>query len=482
LKKDSPSTAAKPPVRAKALGLLGLVLINLAIIYSVRGLPMLAEEGLAIGAYLLLSLIFFMLPAAFIAAELATGWPPRGPGGIYVWTREAFGERWGFVAIWLQWSENVIWFPTVLSFIAATIAFIFLPSLADSKVFMLTTILVIYWGGTLANLRGIRTSTWITGLGVMGTLVVTALIIGLGATWLLSDRPLAIELSWSAAVPDFGDAHTLVFLAGVLVITSGIEVSAVHAGDVRNPGLTFPLAILLSSVVSLSALLLGALAIAFVVPVDQLSLTAGLMDAFQVFLGAYGVDWLVPVVAALIVLGSIGEVAAWIIGPSRGLLVTARDGVLPPFLQRVNHRNAPVNILLVQAVAVSVLVLLFLLMPTVNSVYWILTALTAQLYLLMYILLFLAGLVLRYRQPDTPRRFRVPLGNLGMWTLTLLGLLGCLFTLVIGFVPPAHVDSGDIWFFEGFLAGGLITMTLLPLIIYQLRQPEWRREVSLEDA
>ncbi len=476
----SSTAAATRRVPGKALGLLGLVLINLAIIYSVRGLPMLAEEGLAIGFYLLLSLVFFMLPAAFIAAELATGWPPSGPGGIYVWTREAFGERWGFVAIWLQWSENVIWFPTVLSFIAATIAFIFLPALADNKLFMLTTILVIYWGGTFANLRGIRTSTWITGLGVVSTLVVTALIIGLGVAWLVGGKPLAIELSWSAALPDFGDAHTLVFLAGILVITSGIEVSAVHAGDVRNPGRTYPLAILLAAVISLTALLFGALAIAFVVPVDQLSLTAGLMDAFSDFLGAHGLDWLVPAVAALIVLGSIGEVAAWIIGPSRGLLVTARDGVLPPFLQRVNRHKAPVNILLVQAVAVSVLVLLFLLMPTVNSVYWLLTALTAQLYLLMYVLMFLSGLVLRYRQPETRRKFRVPFGNIGIWVLTLLGLAGCLFTLVIGFVPPDHVHTGDIWFFEGFLGGGLVAMTLLPLLIYQLRKPHWRAEVPEE--
>jgi putative glutamate/gamma-aminobutyrate antiporter len=461
----------------RTLGIGGLVLINLAIIYSVRGLPMLAEEGLAVGFFLLLSVVFFMIPAAFISAELATGWPPHGPGGIYVWAREAFGERWGFVAIWMQWAENVIWFPTVLSFIGATIAFIFLPEMADNKVFLLTTILVIYWAGTLANLRGIRTSTWISGVGVAGTLIVSALIIGLGVVWIVQGRPISIEVSAAAFVPDLSDLHALVFLAGILVITSGIEVSAVHAGDVRSPARTFPAAILLSCVVSFVALLLGGLAIAIVVPVEQLSLTAGLMDAFAAFFRAYHVEWLVPVVAGLVVLGSIGEVAAWIIGPSRGLLVTARDGVLPPFFQKVNRANAPVNILLVQAVAVTALVLLFLFMPTVNSVYWILTALTAQLYLVMYVFLFLAGLVLRYRQPGTHRGFRVPGGLFGMWFFSVLGVSGCLFTFALGFVPPAHVDSGSLLFFESFLGLGVIAMTAVPLILYQIRKPHWRKEI-----
>ncbi|MBL6967130.1 MAG: amino acid permease, partial [Desulfobacteraceae bacterium] len=161
----------------KVLGVFSIAMINLAIIYSIRGLPLLAEEGTSAAFYLLASAVFFLIPVAFISAELATGWPPKGPGGIYVWVREALGERWGFVAVWMQWSENVIWFPTVLSFIGATITYIFMPSLANNKVYMLATILVIYWAGTFANLRGMKTSAWISTLGVIGTMLSTALIV-----------------------------------------------------------------------------------------------------------------------------------------------------------------------------------------------------------------------------------------------------------------------------------------------------------------
>jgi amino acid transporter len=350
-----------------------------------------------------------------------------------------------------------------------------MPELADNKVFLLTSILVIYWAGTLANLRGIRTSTWISGIGVAATLIVSGLVIALGIVWMLQGQPVALEISLQAFVPDFSNLHTLVFLAGILVITSGIEVSAVHAGDVRSPGRTFPVAILLSCIVSFCALLLGGLAIAIVVPVEKLSLTAGLMDAFAAFFHAYHISWLIPAVAGLVVLGSIGEVSAWIIGPSRGLLVTARDGVLPPFFQKINRHKAPVNILLIQAFAVTGLVLLFLFMPTVNSVYWILTVLTAQLYLVMYFFLFLAGIVLRYRQPMTPRAFRVPGGLFGMWCLGLMGIAGCLFTFSLGFIPPANVDSGNLLFFESFLGIGVIAMITLPLVLYQIRKPHWQK-------
>ncbi len=471
----------RPPAgSAKTLGVFSIAMINLAIIYSIRGLPLLAEEGTASGFYLLVSAVFFLIPVAFISAELATGWPPKGPGGIYIWVRQALGERWGFVAIWMQWSENVIWFPTVLSFIGATIAYIFMPSLANNKLYMLTTILFIYWAGTFANFHGIKTSAWISTLGVIGTMVSTFLIIALGIAWLASDNPLQVDLSWHAMLPDLTNLKSLVFLAGVMVITSGIEVSAVHEGDVSDPGRVFPRAILLSTVISFCALLLGAMGIAFVVPARELSLVAGVMEAFEKFFGAYHILWLVPAIAALIVVGSIGEVATWILGPSKGLLVTARDGLLPPFFQRCNEKRVPVVILSVQAFIVTGLVLIFLLMPSVNSAYWILTALTAQIYLIMYILLFVAGIVLRYKEPNTPRAFRVPFGNAGMWFLAVLGTIGAVFTLFIGFLPPSQIDDGNLYFYESFLIAGILVMVFLPNLIYALRKPHWKNETLVD--
>jgi glutamate:GABA antiporter len=476
-----PAGKGGAPAQKGVLGVFSLAMINLAIIYSVRGLPLMAEEGLRAVSFMVLAAVFFLVPVSLITAELSSTWPPRGPGGVYIWVREALGERWAFLAIWLQWSENVIWFPTVLSFIAATLAYLFDPQLASNKLFTLAVVLVAFWGGTLANLHGIKTSAWVSTLGVISTLVTSGLIVILGAVWIVQGNVSQIPFSLEALVPDFRHMSSLVFLAGALVIVSGIEVSAVHSAQVKNPKRAFPRAILLSVVVSVSAIILGSLSIAVVVPQKAISLEGGIMEAFEHFFSAYHMTWLVPLMALLIVAGSLGELAAWIIGPSKGLLISAHDGVLPPFLRKTNRDHVPVNILLIQAVIVTGLVFVFLLMPTVSSAYWILTALTAQLYVVMYMLLFLSALVLRYTKPNTHRPYRVPGGNVGIWLVAGLGLAGTVFTLVLGFFPPSDLKTGNVIFYESFLSLGILIFCASAVIIHALRKPSWRDPLAGEE-
>ncbi len=455
------------------IGWVSLAMINLAIIYSVRGLPLMAEEGFRAITFMAISAAFFLIPISLVTAELSSTWPPKGDGGVYIWVNDALGKRSAFLAIWLQWSENVIWFPTVLSFIAATLAYAFSPELANNKVYTLTVVLVVYWGGTFANLYGMKTSSWISTLGVISTLIITGLIIFMGFSWILAGNASQIHFSVASLIPDFSRMDSFVFLAGALVIVSGIEVSAAHASQVKNPERSFPQAILLSVFVSIAAIILGSLAIAFVVPQKEISLVAGLMEAFDKFFAAYHLLWLMPIVALFVVAGSLGEVAAWIIGPSKGLMVSARHGLLPPILQRQIRGEVPVNILFLQALVVTALVFVFLLMPTVSSAYWILTALTAQLYLIMYLLMFLSALVLRYKRPDVHRPYRIPWGNFGMWLVAALGLFGGLFTFFIGFFPPSQLETGNLLFYESFLILGILVMCGAAFVIYGLRKPGW---------
>ena len=463
------------------IGWVSLAMNNLAIIYSVRGLPLMAEEGFRAITFMAISAAFFLIPISLVTAELSSTWPPKGDGGVYIWVNEALGKRWAFLAIWLQWSENVIWFPTVLSFIAATLAYAFSPELANNKVYTLVVVLVVYWGGTFANLHGMKTSAWISTLGVISTLIITGLIVFLGFSWILGGNASQIHFSVASLIPDFSRMDSFVFLAGALVIVSGIEVSAAHASEVKNPKSSFPKAIFLSVFVSIAAIILGSLAIAFVVPQKEISLVAGLMEAFDKFFAVHHLHWLVPIVALFVVAGSLGEVAAWIIGPSKGLLVSARHGLLPPILQRRIHGDVPVNILFLQALVVTGLVFVFLLMPTVSSAYWILTALTAQLYLIMYLLMFVSALVLRYKRPDVHRPYRIPMGNFGMWLVAALGLLGGLFTLFVGFFPPSQLETGNLLFYESFLILGILIMCGAAFVIYGLRKPGWVKAAGKEE-
>ena len=457
----------------RVLGVFVLAMMNVAVIASLRVLPMMAEEGFSLVFFFVAAALVFLIPTALVSAELATGWTKQG--GVYLWVKEAFGGRWGFLAIWLQWIQNVIWYPTVLSFAGATLAYMINPSLANNKIYMLAVILTVYWGSTLASFRGMRTTGWLSTVGALvGTLVPGAAIITLGLIWFFSGNVPQISMTAKDLFPDMTSIRNIVFLAGVLLTYAGMEVSAVHAQEVKNPQKNYPRAIFLAVLIILVVVILGSLSIAVVVPQPKISLVAGIMQAFTMFFNDYHLKWIVPVVAFMITLGALGQVTAWIVGPSKGLFATAKEGDLPPFFQRVNKNGVPVNLLAVQGCIVTILSLIFLLMPDVSSSYWLLSVLTVQLYLIMYILLYSAAIKLRYSKPNVQRAYKIPGGNWGMWIVAGVGILGALFAIFIGFFPPAQLKSESILFYGLFLSLSILVMCGVPLVIYKFRKPNWQ--------
>jgi glutamate:GABA antiporter len=447
-------------------------MINVAAILSLKNFPIMAAVGLASISYYIIAALIFFIPSALVAAELASGFPSRG--GIYHWVKQAYGTEAGFVAIWLLWTENIIWYPTVLSFTGATIAFLFNPSLAQDPYYLLLVILICYWGCTLFNLKGMKTSGLISTVGVIsGTIIPSLFIISLGAYWFFTSKPLA--LNTMVLFPHLSDLSNIVFLIGVILGFGGIEMSAVHALEVKNPQKNYPKAIFLATAIILILSILATLAISMVVPTNNLSLVAGVMQAFAEFFKAYHLSFLTPIMACLITVGAISMTSTWIVGPSKGILQTAKDGDIPPIFQKMNKNNMPLSILIVQGVIVSLLSLVFLLMPNVSSSYWILTDLTAQLYLLMYLFMFASAIKLRYSQPDVKRAYRVPGGNyLGMWLIAGLGFIGSLFAICIGFIPPTQLKTGSIFIYEAILVIGILSMVILPLTIYYFKKNSWK--------
>lgn len=451
-----------------------LAMMNVAVIMSLRGLPMMATEGLSLIFYLLFSTLFFLIPVALVSAELATGWPHGG--GVYSWVREAFGDHMGFAAIWLQWIQNVIWYPVVLSFAAGSLAYLFLdPALAQNKFYNVLVILVVFWGATLVNMRGMKASGRLTSVGVvLGTIVPGALIIVLGICWLLMGEPLAFQKG-ARLIPDFTQFSHIAFLAGVVLLFAGMEVSAVHAKEVQNPKKDYPKAIFLATLIIFAVFFFGSLAIAAVMPADEIALTSGIMEAFRHFFHLFKMDWLVPVMGLLIAFGSIGSVTAWIVGPSKGLFHTASLGDLPPLLAKKNREGMPVNIMLIQGIIVTILALVFLLMPTVSSAYFLLTALTAILYLIMYVMLYAAAIRLRYSQANVLRTYKIPGGNAGMWIVAGIGILAALFSIIVGFFPPKQLTVGSPTFYVLFLVCGVIVFLGLAFAIIEMRKPAWKK-------
>lgn len=466
------------PPSKKVLSVFSLVMINVIAVDSLRTLPMSAKLGLPLISYYLVAAIAFFIPVALVAAELATAYP--NTGGLYVWVREAFGRRAGFITIWLQWIYNVVWYPTILAFIAATLSYLFAPELANNKFYLLGTSIGLFWLFTLLNCFGMKISSIVSILGAsLGTILPMVGISLLGALWLFQGLPTHIEPP-STWLPDFSSIGNISLFSAILFGLIGVEMSAVHAEEVKNPQRDYPRAILYSTILIFATLVCGSLAIVIVVPNSQLSVVSGLIDAYAVFFNTYHIPWMTKVIAILIILGGVSGVSAWIIGPTKGLLVSARDGSLPELFAKVNRHGAPVAILIAQGIIFTLLTSVFILLDSINAAYWVLSDLSAQMALLAYIFMFSAAIKLRYSQPDQPRTYRVPGGNIVMCCVAGTGILCCLLAMFIGFVPPTQIPIGNPYLFEAFLCGGLILFVVIPWIFAKKHEEIFDKEHGID--
>lgn len=445
------------------LSTLALTLLITGAIDSIRNLPASALFGTTLIFFFIFSAIVFLIPTALVSAELSAN---VDQGGIYQWTRLAYGENIGFLAVWLQWINNVIWFPTILSFIAGTAAYLIDPSLAQNKYYLISVVLAVFWMLTLVNLRGIRLSSKFTSFcAIVGLLIPMTLIVSLAVIWVYTGQPLQIHFTLANSFPSLHHSENWIALTAIMLSFTGMELATVHIKDVKNPRKTFPRALAYSTIIILFTMTLGSLAIAFVLPYNQINLVNGTIQTFAYFLSAYHLEFLTPIMTILLIIGSLGGIISWVISPVKGMNQAAQHGFLPPFFQKQNKHGVPQNLLITQAILVSIVCLSFLLFPSVNASYWLLSDLSTQLYILMYGLMFLAAIQLRRKYKYTTDAFVIPGKSFGTWTVCLLGLIGCTITLIVGFIPPSNIDIGSGLYYEILFCSGLAAM-IFPIIFF----------------
>ncbi len=451
---------------SKKIPLFSLIIIIIATIDSIRNLPSSALFGSSLIFFFVFAAIVFLIPTALVAAELSATFPEKG--GVYYWVNRAFGDKMAMIAIWLQWTNTLVWYPSILSFIAGTIAYLISPSLISSPVYILSTVIALFWAFTIFNLFGLRTSAKISELcGIIGTIFPLILLIILGAVWVYTGHPIQIEFSAATILPTFKTASSWVSLISIMAGFLGMELAGVYITGIKNPQRNFPRAICIASLFILFSMLLGSLAIAIIIPQNEISLVAGVVEVFSLFLNAFNLSWFLPVIPIIIVVGTVGSIINWLLSPAKGFLHAAEFGYLPPFFAKKNRFDAPANILIIQAILVSAFCFVYLLVPSVNAFYWLLTALSTSLYMLMYILMFLAAITLHHKYIDRPKVFKIPGGSIGMWTTTILGIFGCIITIIISFFAPEALQFGSKAKYALLIALGYV-IVLAPLSIFFL--------------
>lgn len=468
--------------KAFKLSVATLAIMNITAVVSLRGLPAEAIYGLSSAFYYLFAAIVFLIPTAMVAAELAGMFSDK-QGGVFRWVGEAFGARTGFLAIWLQWIESTIWYPTVLTFGAVSIAYIGLndasdAALASNKVFTLVTVLAIYWIATFIAMKGL---SWVGKIskwgGLIGTIIPAGLLIVFGVLYLASGGHNYMDMN-QGFIPDLSKLNNIVLASSIFLFYAGMEMMGVHVMDVNNPSKNYSKAIIIGSLATVAIFVLGTFALGFVIPSKDINLTQSLLIGFDNYFRYFHMSWAGPIMAIALMFGVLAGVLTWVAGPSKGIFMVGKAGYLPPFFQKTNKDGVQRNILLVQGGIVTLLSLLFVVMPSVQSFYQILSQLTILLYLIMYMLMFAAAIVLRYKMKDADRPFRLGKGNGLMWFLGAMGFGGSLLAFILSFIPPSQINTGNNTVWYSVLIIGCIVMLVIPFIIYAMRKPSWKDPAS----
>jgi amino acid transporter len=428
-----------------------------------------AVYGLACVFLYLVPAIVFLLPTSLVSAELASGWS----GGVYRWVSEGVSKPMGFLAVWCQFAMTIFYYPSLLGFVASTFAYVINPELANSGLYTAIVIVVLFWTGVWVSSRGTKAVAGLASGGlIIGTLIPGTLLVALGFVFLGQGNPSAAPMDAAHILPPWAGIASLVLIVNNFLSYSGMEMNAVHVSSLRNPRKEFPKAMFLAMGLVLLIFILPALAISWVVPSADLSLTAGVMQAFDAMFAYFNVQWLTPILGLMLIAASLGGMLTWLAGPSKGLLLVSRqNGYLPPVLQRLNKHGIQQNILVAQGAVTTVIALLYAFIPNVSSAYWILSVITTQVYLVVYLLMFVAAVRLRRTKPDHPRGFRAPI----LTTMCVVGFIASSAALVIGFVPLSQFGSNSNWLYFLIVGGGLVIVGLLvPYLFYKLRKPHWR--------
>ena len=255
-----------------------------------------------------------------------------------------------------------------------------------------------------------------------------------------------------------------------------MEMNAVHAGQMENPKKDFTKAIALAFILILCVFVFPTLAIAIAIPADKLGMANGIMVAFQEFFEKLNISWMSNVMSGAMFFGAISSVVTWVAGPSKGLLDAGKTGLLPPILQKVNKNNVQVNILVFQGIIVTILAMIYVLFPDVSDVFIALIGMAAALYVIMYMLMFAAIIVLRKKEPSIERGYKVPAVNI----VSGIGFISCALAFVMSFIPTTSEAAIPRNMYPIVVAIVVFLLGIPPFIFYMFKKPSWDMRTAQE--
>jgi amino acid transporter len=450
----------------RTLGTFDLVLLNVAAIVGLRYLSLAAQIGPSSLALWLMGMVTFLIPAALTVLELSSRLP--GEGGVYLWSKAAFGDLHAFIAGWSYWIANLVFFPSLLIFGAA--AFLYMHGgtwlkLADNPLYNGAFCLGVLWLAITLNIVGLERAKWLQNVGAVATWMVGALLL-CGGVLAWHRFGAATPITVPTLLPNLGSLATFASFATIALAYSGLELGPILGGEIKNPRSTIARALLIACVAIGVLYIAGTAALFMALPARQINAISGIPQALTAVAIRAGVPMFGVVAAALVTLSLIGSLGAWITGTARLPFLFGLDRYLPQALGAVHPvSGSPRAALLTQGVLATVVLLAAISGSAVHEAYLMLIDMTLILSFLPLLYMFAALPVLRRRAADEHANITlIPGGPFACWLVGGTGFLVTLLALVVAMVPPA--DSTSRILFAIKVIGGCATLIAAGLVFY----------------
>jgi glutamate:GABA antiporter len=449
----------------RELGLWDLVLLNVVAIVGLRWwLTSAGGYGYAALPLWLLAFLCFFVPSGLAVIDLTTRYPEEG--GIYAWTKHAFGDNHGFISGWCLWTNNLIYFPHLLIFTVGNLVFMLgerHKTLEASPPVMAAVSLVIFWVVVWFNVLGLRHARWLNNLGAYGTWLPATVLILLGGLAFLQ-YGAATPFKAAGLMPVFS-LGTVSFFSAICFGFSGLDLGALMGEEIIEPRRNVPRAILISGVIITLIYILGTAALLVALPQQNIGLLDGVAAAIAAVQQKMGFGFLAGIMALLIALGGVGGCSAWLAGCSRIPFVAGIDRYLPPAFGRLHPRYATPHVaLLVTGGISSLLILVGFIGVDVEQAYLFLADFTIVVYFIPYCYLFAALLKLGARLPAPEGTIPVPGGRPGTLLVGIVGFLTTAIAIVFALMPP---EGSNPIVFETKILGGCALLLGFGWLLYR---------------
>ncbi len=449
----------------KTLGLRDIVLLNVTAIVGLRWISLAAAGGNSSMVLWFAALGLFFLPQAFAVIELTRRLP--GEGGVYLWTKTAFGDFHGFMSGWCYWTNNLVYFPNLLVYVAGISVFVAgsgYQAVGENKIYVVCFSLAMLWAVMIFNVLGLRLGRWVHNLGGVGTWMAGAALIVFGCIALFRfglANPMPADSFFAGILT--GDK--LSFWASMCFGFAGLELASVLAGEVKDAQRTIPRAVILSGVVIAVIYVIGTFALLVALPASEISIVAGILQGIASVAHKVGFGWASNIIALFITLGGMGGLMAWFTGAARIPFVAGVDKYLPEKFGKIHPKyGTPYVAVVVQGLIATLFIIMSFIGSTVEEAYLILIDTTLLVYFIPYVYIFLAYIVLRMRGTSDSNVVTVPKSHALAYLLGVCGFATAVAAMVFSLIPSA--DVGNVLLYETKVVGGFLMFVVVGAVIY----------------